>query len=210
MKQVILSISFLFLVAGCVGSGTDDAKMVLNIDAVNFCSRAVGETVVWNDVQITNTSRGELTLSNIRIRGNATCAFEVSYPRESNAGKLKTSTVKPEGKGSFTPLTIPPFQGIVLKVAYTPSGEGVTDQAALVIASNAANLNSGSDETVTTVIPMCGEGVNADALSIDVQDAGIDMDAGLDMDAGIPDAGAAECKSCGKALKKGAPGCDAE
>lgn len=202
MKQVILSILFFLFVAGCVGSGANDAKMVLNVDAINFCNRPVGETVVWNDVQITNTSRGELTLSNIAIRGNATCAFEVSYPRENENGKLKTSTVKAEGNGSFTPLVISPHQGIVLKVAYTPSSEGEDDQAALVITSNAANLNSGSKETVTTVIPMCGVGVSADAFSTDLWDAGIELDAGAS------DAGVLECKSCGKALKKGAPACE--
>ena len=197
MKQLISIIFVLFGVVGCVGSGSDDARMVLNVDTINFCNRPVGETVVWNDVQLLNASRGELTLSNIAIRGNETCAFEISYPRETVPGKLKTSNAKPEGS-SFAPLVVPSGQGIVLKVAYTPSGEGVTDTAALVITSDAANLNNGPNETVTTVIPMCGVGEKSDASL---------WDAGVELDGGDPDAGERSCGSCGKALKKGVPGC---
>ncbi len=197
--------SSICLLAGCIGEDTENAKMVLNVDTINFCNRTLGETVVWNDVQITNTGRSDLLLSKIAVRGDDTCAFQVFYPEQTPAGKLKTRLAPQEqnSKG-FSPVTVPPDQGILLKVVYTPSEIDKADHADLVIQSNASNLVENTEKTVTTVISMCGFGAAAESSTTAAAgDAGAEEDGGLPMDGGVP------CESCGKILKKGAPGCEA-
>ena len=176
--------------------------MVLNVDTINFCHRPVGETVIWSDVQVMSTGGGPLTLSKIAVRGDANCAFRVFYPETSASGKLNTRIAPDEQAGHFAPIVIASGEAIVLRVAYTPSSDGVTDRADLVMTSNAVNISDVDQKSVTSVIPMCGMG-DDDASNPSDLDAGAgDVDGGDVLDAGLA------CDSCGKALKKGTPGCE--
>jgi hypothetical protein len=206
MRQILhLFLLVVFLVSGCVGGSDEQSgKIELNVKNINFCNRPVGETVVWNDVQVRNTSSGVLTISMISVRGDANCSFQVFYPWTSATGKIKTNTAPQEANAKgFDPLLIDRSASILLKVAYTPSALGVLDRADLVIKTDAVNTNE------NIVIPMCGRGdfpVLYDAGVFDSLDASISSDSSDPEDAGVNVD--SSCLSCGKNLKPGAPYCE--
>ena len=207
MRYLVHAILFISLLqSGCIGNNGPNAKIDLNVITINFCHRPVGETVVWNDVQIRNLGRDNLTISKMAIRGNATCAFEVSYPKTGANGKTMTASVPAEANAkNFSSWTIPASGAALIRVAYTPSAVGETDRADLLIESDSAKL-----DTQLVVVPMCGTG--AAPASSEVSDAGDMPDASVPTETDVDDAGEAdeatpECEACGARLKKGAPSC---
>jgi hypothetical protein len=202
MKRLIY-LALIGSLSGCLGGGNETtSKLKLNADAVNFCDRVVGESYVWNNLQLRNTGKGPLTVKSIQIRGDQGCAFQCFY----DTGGGRTSKCPREsGGGSVPPVTI--FKGgtLLLRVIYEPGAEEYTDRATLVIATDADNLDD-DGEWHNLLIPLCGHGVadlspEGDAGPDDGEDAGVsEGDAGMTGD----------CGDCGKPLKKGAASCAAD
>lgn len=196
---IILSIWFF----GCIGEGgKTTAKLELNVDTIHFCERTVGEPFVWNDLQLINTGKGPLTIKNIELRGDTGCAFACEY-RSDTRGIVSCPR---ESKGTEGALvTIPKGAARLVRLTYTPSEAGYLDEAGLVITTDADNIGN-TGEWRQRVVSMCGQGVAADTDTEagDSPDGGVgaEPDGGLTTDAGTG------CGSCGKAPKKGAPGCE--
>jgi len=182
----------IYLLTGCLGEGSKaTSKLELNVDAVNFCDRVVGESFMWNDLQIRNTGKGPLTIRSIKIRGDAGCAFQCSY----NSGNGIAKCPRESSSSKATSVTVADGDTLLVRVIYTPSTEDEADKATLVITSDADNLGEDDVEWPVALVPMCGQGVGA---------------ADTEGDAGAPlvDAGPEECGDCGGPQKKSAPGCE--
>ena len=206
MRQHAYLIGIIFVwVTGCIGRNNEETgKLEKNVDSINFCHREMNATVVWNDVQLRNTGRGELTISKMAVRGNETCAFDVSYATGATASKPKSVAVPPERNAkSFKPVTLSPSGALLIRVAYTPSEIALEDRADLLISSDAENLDK------QLVIPMCGAGWYGTAVDGGVGavvDGGEVVDASIESeDAGID---SMECEACSAPLDKDAPYCE--
>ncbi len=170
---------------GCVGGNSKGTpKLEINATEINFCSRPSGETTVWNNVQLRNTGKGPLTISSLRVRGDAGCAFACTYmdPQYSDVLIACPSEV---GGGPQAEMTLDAGQTLLVRIEYTPSAPGTPDAAALVIKSDAENQTDTSGKVVPIAIPMCGTGIDAE---------GGDADGGL-LDASLDDGSCAACES---------------
>jgi hypothetical protein len=229
MKRTTLVLSVYLLLAGCIDAkATRKPKLVLNVDAINFCLKEAGETFVWNDLQLRNTGSGPVLVHGIEVRGDQGCAFQCVY-ESAPAGGEGSSKLMPcpaEGKAAgFQPIEIAPDTTLLLSVAYTPAMTGQTDNAALVVTSDAANIPPEEAELKKLVIPMCGTGIEPIGLSdgpdterssafppdagrVSESDAGREASADAETDRpGASDAGETPCPACATPPEEGAPGC---
>lgn len=194
----------LLLVSGCAGKGEDAGSpdIELSMKEINMCLKEPGTTFVWQGFELRNSGEENLIISNIEIRGDKNCAFrcfrehaddeevDLSYPcaREDDGSKLFQ-------------LTVPPGYASMVRIDYTAAEAGATDQAAVVITSNADTYLEEGSGWGRLVIPMCGAGYEpVDGFDAGV-DAGGEYDAGGDSEKGRPD-----CPTCAT-LEKGAQGC---
>jgi hypothetical protein len=200
-------IALIFVLTGCIGEGTKaTSKLELNVGSVNFCERTVGESFAWNDLQLLNTGKGPLDIQSILVRGDEGCAFQCFYRP---TGRTSLVACPPEGSGANAlPASILAGETLLVRVVYTPGAEDNTDQATLVINTNADNTEpKNKNGWGQVLVPLCGTGVPADT---DVEgDAGADSepDGGPSvLDGGAP----GDCGDCGAPLPKGAPGCETQ
>lgn len=194
MKRRIFIATVIFSVLwGCNGSG--NPKLEANVESINFCNQALGESVVWNNLQLRNVGRDILNISRIRIRGDENCAFSCEYSRD---GEI-LPCLNEDDDTAQTKISIKSRRTLLVRIKYTPSSSDEQDIAALVIESNAVNLETDEEKTDLLVLPMCGIAgagtVTGDAG--DVQDGGL-LDAGVDVE---------ECGACETVPEKGAPSC---
>ncbi|MDD5309262.1 MAG: hypothetical protein PHU25_18260 [Deltaproteobacteria bacterium] len=197
-------VAFAVAAAGCTGSGgTTGPELRVNAAEINMCVKAPGAPFVWRGFQMTNTGDDDLRIANVEVRGDSSCAFQCL--REPLPGEPADAPVpcpqEEENKPAYE-MIVPPGATAFLTIAYTPSAQGVVDQAALVVTSSSvAGLNAGAD-LGALVVPMCGLGGSAPA---DVPDSGPDGGA----DGGTNDAGdgQAGCPVC-KAPASGAAWCE--
>ena len=221
MKRTTIALFAYLIISGCIESKPKRTpELILNVEAINFCHKEAGKPYVWNDLQLRNPGSAPAVIHNIAVRGDKSCAFECLYERLPADG-LGPSELLPcpsEGSGAkFRPFEIPEDTTLLLKMTYTPSAAGETDNAALVVTSDAANLEPEDAERKKLVIPICGTGIAPGTMP---EGADTETTPALLPDAGPttgPDAGgdaAAEdqpeapaCPACPDPPKKGAPGC---
>jgi hypothetical protein len=193
-----------FLLSSCIDASVElGSGLTINHQSINLCKKAPGETFTWENLQLTNTGPGDLIIADITLRGNANCAFEAlrEAADEEPADTLYPVAPEEETSTGFI-MTVPVGQTRVIRVDFTPSGAGVTDEAALVITTDATNLPPTEAVWKTLVIPICGTGLEAGETEPEA-DAG--PDASVDSGAEAPPI----CEPCGATPEKGAPGCEA-
>jgi hypothetical protein len=175
------------------------SAIAINHESINLCKKPMGETFTWQNFQIQSAGWSNLIISNIEVRGDANCAFQVYRPAANGESPDQTYLCAGEEKSSppFN-MTMPPGSVQILKIDYTPSAPGVMDRADLIITSNIGTQ---------VVIPMCGAGI--ELQEFDGAEPGTSSDAGVDMDEDL-DSGTVDCPDCGEPLESGAPGCTEE
>ncbi len=225
------------LFAGCTGdSGNVSPKLEVNIEidsGIRLCQKVVGKTYQWQNLQLNNTGKGDLIVSNIEVRGDANCAFQVY--REVAFGEDPAGVYlcpqEHEKKAPFE-MIVPAGASRLVRIEYTPSAANVLDQAALVITSNATNIAPEEEQWKPLILPMCGRGIAEETDGRVTQNG--DLDGGVDsgFDSGTDAGGDAdsdtdtdsdtdvdtdtdadteendlECPSCDENLAEGAPWC---
>ena len=185
---IILTCSTL---CGCLGNSASSPKLELNVDSINFCGRPVDDTVLWNNLQLRNPSKGVLTISSISIRGDEGCAFSCEYPDPGGSGALISCPAEGSSSRAFA---LEGGRTLLVRIGYTPSSLGESDSAALIIESDASNLIEDGAKTAVTAIGMCGFGVDETPSA----DAGVSADGGLE---------GGDCPACADLPEKGAPSC---
>jgi hypothetical protein len=164
------------------------------------------ETFTWQNFQIQSTGWSDLIITNIEVRGNETCAFQVYRPAATDESPDQTYLCPGEAESSPSfELTISPGSVQILKIDYTPSAPGVVDRADLIIRSNAGSR---------LVVPMCGAGIALQQSEPEAPldggpDASSDGDTDVDTDTDL-DSGTIGCSECGDPLEVGAPECTPE
>lgn len=168
--------------AACAG-GSDDDRPELEVAPLeaNMCFKELGESFDWAGLQLTNVGDAPLVVTNLEVRGDATCAFRCF--REPADGEDPTGSYpcpqEEENAPGFV-MTIMPSDLRFVRLVYTPSAADSTDRAALVITSNSADLLADGAELGALEIPLCGTGIEPGGF--EPPDAGVD--------------GGVECPSC--------------
>ena len=234
MKRTTIALFAYLIISGCIESKPKRTpELILNVEAINFCHKEAGKPYVWNDLQLRNPGSAPVVIHGIAVRGDKSCAFECLYERLPADG-LGPSELLPcpsEGSGAkFQPFEIPEETTLLLKMTYTPSAPDQTDNAALVVTSDAANIEPEDAEQKKLVIPICGTGIEpitpsgtdagsgtmaapdaGPAATPDAgQDAAVEIDTGMKIDAapaGEPATDETTCPACADPPKKGVPGC---
>ncbi len=186
-----------------VSDDTSQAAITINHENINLCNKAMDETFTWQNFQIQSTGWSDLIITNIEVRGNENCAFQVYRPAAD--GESPDQTYLCPGEAQSSPsfkLKVPPGRVLILKIDYTPSGPGVMDRADLIIRSNAGSR---------LVVPICGAGIALQQSGPESPpDGGLDASADVDTDVdgdGDLDSGTMDCPECGDPLEVGAPEC---
>jgi len=179
-------------VAGCA---TDSAKRTADIEvspaAGNMCFKQLGASYEWQGLQLQSVGEADLIITNIEVRGDSGCAFQCSRQAADGEPPDQLYPCPQEGDGSpgFA-MTVPPGSIRFVRLIYTPTADGVTDQASLVVTSNAESYLDEGSPTGRVEIPLCGQGFEQG----DEPDAGADEDGGVDCPECVPPApGAAGC-----------------
>ncbi len=221
--RIIFPAAMALLLLGCTSAGkSNEPELEISptvSQGINFCQKPVGEKFIWQNFQMRNTGDANLIVTGIMLRGDASCAFRCfrEAAMGETAGELYPCPEEEQGETPFE-MIIRPGATRVVRIEYTPAQIGETDRAALVIRSNAADIDPGEEQFTTVAIPMCGTGSEADTAIVDDLDAGGPSDEAADA-APEDDAGDDEsdeddateshldCGSCGKPLSPGAPDC---
>jgi hypothetical protein len=188
-----LTITALALVAfGCT---TTSAERTADIEVSpaegNMCFKQLGTAYEWQGLQLESTGEADLVVTNIEVRGDASCAFQCF--REAADGEaldqLYPCPQESEGSAGFT-MTLAPGELRFVRVVFRPSAAGVTDFASLVITSDAESHLAEGAQLGQLEVPLCGTGFEEG----DLPDGGVDPDGGAD------------CPECAT-IEPGAVGC---
>jgi len=209
MKKYLIPLLLIIIPLLCrcsISNGDGQAAIAINYESINLCNKPMDETFTWQNFQIQSTGWSDLIVTNIEVRGDANCAFEVYRPAAK--GESPDQTYLCPGEAESSPaykLELSPGEVQILRIDYTPSAPGVLDRADLIISSNAGRR---------LVVPMCGVGIalqqsepespldgGADASSDGDTDVDTDTDSG---------SGTIGCSECGDPLEVGAPECTQE
>ena len=188
MKRTLYILLSSFALLGCGNSGASP-KLELNVESVSFCE----SPSVFNNLQLRNTGNGPLTISKIRMRGDADCAYTCEYVVP---GKNGVQSCLNEDSASNSTVHLEADQTILVRIEYTAPEAGDPAAAAVVIESNALNLLEDDASTATVVVSLCAGTIVTDGGDLS--------------DAGTSDAGDAEstCSACEETPEKGAPACE--
>jgi hypothetical protein len=209
MKKYLITLMLIMVLflCGCSISNDDgQGAITINYESINLCNKPMDETFTWQNFQIQSTGWSDLTITNIEVRGDANCAFQVYRPAANGESpdQIYLCPGEAESSPSFK-LKIAPGSVQILKIDYTPSALGVLDRADLIISSNAGRR---------LVIPMCGVGIALQQSEPESPlDGGADAsaDSGTDVDVDTDsDSGTIGCTECGDPLEVGAPECTQE
>ncbi|MDJ0761537.1 MAG: hypothetical protein QNJ97_00995 [Myxococcota bacterium] len=225
----------MLLIAGCTESDviTGPSEGWINYSQINLCAidHELGTPLVWQNFQIRNNNpTTPLKISNIEIRGDASCAFKCFRSPVGSEVGLQSC---PQESASNPPvdLILTPGEAAIVRIEYTPTALDVTDYAALVITSKAvyavpslpdepdagADTDSQTDTgKVNDTATRDDAGANEEEVSLPklaIPMCGRAIATGNNSDGGIDagDGGAidtSECPGyCGDPLPEGAPGC---
>lgn len=178
--------------SGCVDDPTASTPdLALTPAEVNMCFKQVGDTYDWQGLQLESTGEVDLTIVNIEVRGDSSCAFQCF--REAADGEPVDQLYPCPQESDNTAgiqMTIHPGEARFVRFAYTPSAAGVTDNAALVVTSDAESFLEEGSPVGRAAVALCGQGFEED----DPPEQDTDPDAGV------------ECPIC-EPPDAGAPGC---
>lgn len=189
----LFTVATLALVAfGCTTNTTErTADIEVSPAEGNMCFKQLGTSYEWQGLQLQSVGEAELVVTNIEVRGDASCAFQCF--REAGEGEatdqLYPCPQESEGSAGFT-MILQPGEIRFVRLVFTPSEANVTDFASLVISSNAEPYLDEGSQLGQLEIPLCGQGFEEG----DLPDGG-----------GDPDGGVA-CPEC-MTLEPGSDGC---